>query len=322
MIVGAVLPSFEVRQRMEDPVTARPRAVAVLALLLALPLASAGAGEKEDVLWSHLRARVQDVEKRLDGVLGLSVKDLKTGASFEVRPDEPFPQASSIKLAVLFELYRQAEEDKIDLNQVTRPPLPRVKGGGVLQELGDKVSVTWRDLAVMMVGWSDNEATNVLINRLGMPAINHRLEDDLDLDHTRLRRRMMDLEAARRGDENVGTPSEMRRLVEAIYAGKGLSPAAARDIRAVLATPKDSPFRDPLPETLVVMDKPGSLEAVRCVTAVVDVPGRPYAVSIMTTFLKKDEDGAAAIREISAAIYEMFDRLSRSSDLGRVISER
>jgi beta-lactamase class A len=250
------------------------------------------------------------------------VKDLKTGTSFEIRPDETFPQASSIKLAVLYELYRQSEEGKIDLAQVTRPPLPRVKGGGVLQELGEKVSVTWRDLAVMMVGWSDNEATNVLINRLGMAAVNHRLEDDLDLDHTRLRRKMMDLEAARRGDENVGTPSEMRRLVEAIYAGKGLSPAAARDIRAVLATPKDSPFRVPLPEGLVVMDKPGSLEAVRCVTAVVDVPGRPYAVSIETTFLEKDEDGAAAIREISAALYEMFDRLARSSDLGRVISER
>ena len=294
----------------------------MVAVFLAWPAAAARAGEKEDVLWSHLRARVQDVEKRLDGVLGLSVKDLKAGTTFEVRPDETFPQASSIKLAVLYELYRQSEEGKIDLAQVTRPPLPRVKGGGVLQELGDKVSVTWRDLAVMMVGWSDNEATNVLINRLGMAAVNHRLEDDLDLDHTRLRRKMMDLEAARRGDENVGTPSEMRRLVEAIYAGKGLSPAGARDIRAVLATPKESPFRVPLPEGLVVMDKPGSLEAVRCVTAVVDVPGRPYAVSIQTTFLKKDEDGAAAIREISAALYEMFDRLARSSDLGRVISER
>jgi beta-lactamase class A len=293
-----------------------------MVLVLSWPAVAARAGEKEDVLWSHLRARVQDVEKRLDGVLGLSVKDLKTGTAFEVRPDETFPQASSIKLAVLYELYRQSEEGKIDLAQVTRPPLPRVKGGGVLQELGDKVSVTWRDLAVMMVGWSDNEATNVLINRLGMAAVNHRLEDDLDLDHTRLRRKMMDLEAAHRGDENVGTPSEMRRLVEAIYAGKGLSPAAARDIRAVLATPKDSPFRVPLPEGLVVMDKPGALEAVRCVTAVVDVPGRPYAVSIETTFLKNDEDGAKAIREISAALYEMFDRLARSSDLGRVISER
>ena len=296
--------------------------LAVLALVLALPAGTAAAGEKEDVLWSRLRARVQDVEKRLDGVLGLSVKDLKTGTTFEVRPDEVFPQASSIKLAVLYELYRQAGDGKINLAQVTRPPMPRVKGGGVLQELGDNVSVTWRDLAVMMVAWSDNEATNLLINRVGLAAVNSRLEDELDFDHTRLRRKMMDLEAASRGDENVGTPSEMRRLVEAIYAGKGLSPALAADIRAVLAVAKDSPFRVPLPETITVMDKPGSLEGVRCVTAVVDLPARPYAVSIETTFLRRQEDGEAAIKEISAALYETFDRLSRSSDLGRVISDK
>jgi beta-lactamase class A len=308
---------------MQDSVTLRAGRVALLLGVLAAGLVPcAPASEKEDVLWARLRTRVQDAEKRLDGVLGLSVKDLKTGASFEVRPDEPFPLASSIKLAVLYELYRQADEGKVDLAQVTRPPLPRVKGGGVLQELGDKVSLTWRDLAVLMVGWSDNEATNVLIARLGMPAINQRLENDLGLAHTRLRRKMMDLEAARRGDENVGTPGEMRRLVEAIYAGKGLSPASARDIRVVLATPKDSPFRKPLPEELVVLDKPGELEGVRCVTAVVELPNRPYAVSIDTTYVRRPEDGEAAIREISAALFETFDRLARSSDLGRVISER
>jgi beta-lactamase class A len=196
-----------------------------------------------------------------------------------------------------------------------------VGGGGVLQELGDKVSLTWRDLAVLMMGWSDNAATNVLIDRVGMDAVNRRL-DSLGLRSTRLRRRMMDLEAARRGDENVSTPAEMRQLVETMYAGTGLSKERARDMMAVAAVPKDSPFREPLPEGLVVADKPGSLEAVRCVTAVVDLPGRPYAVSIMTTYLRRDADGAAAIREISAALYETFDRLARSSDLGRIISEK
>ncbi len=53
-----------------------------------------------------------------------------------------------------------------------------------------------------------------------------------------------------------------------------------------------------------------------------DLPGRPYAVSINTAYLRRDEDGEAAIREISAALFETFDRLARSSDLGRVISER
>jgi len=264
---------------------------------------------------------VEAVDRGLDGVLGVSVKDLKGGLTLDLRPQEPFPQASSIKLAVLYELYRQAEEGRVDLAEVTRPPLPRVGGGGVLQELGDKVSLTGRDLAVLMMGWSDNAATNVLIDRVGMDAVNRRL-DSLGLRATRLRRKMMDLEAARRGDENVSVPAEMRQLVEAIYAGAGLSKERARDLLAVAAVPKDSPFRVPLPEKLVVADKPGSLEAVRCVSAVVDLPGRPYAVSIMTTYLRRDADGEAAIREISAALYETFDRLARSSELGRVISEK
>jgi len=290
----------------------------LLALSLAVPAAPA---EKQAALWDKLRARIEAVDRGLDGVLGVSVKDLKGGMSYDLRPQEPFPQASSIKLAVLYELYRQAEEGRVDLGEVTRPPTPRVRGGGVLQEVGDKVSLTWRDLAVLMMGWSDNAATNVLIDRVGMDAVNRRL-DSLGLRATRLRRHMMDLDAARRGDENVSSPAEMRQLIETMYAGTGLSRERARDMMAVAAVPKDSPFRVPLPETLVVADKPGSLEAVRCVTAVVDLPGRPYAVSIMTTYLRRDADGEAAIREISAALYETFDRLARSSDLGRIISEK
>jgi beta-lactamase class A len=293
-------------------------AVPLLVVALAAPAAPA---EKQGALWEKLRARIEAVDRGLDGVLGVSVKDLKGGMTLDVRPGEPFPQASSIKLAVLYELYRQAEEGRVDLGELTRPPLPRVRGGGVLQELGSQVSLTWRDVAVLMMGWSDNAATNVLIDRVGMDAVNRRL-DSLGLRATRLRRKMMDLEAARRGDENVSTPAEMRQLAETMYAGAGLSKERARDMMAVAAVPKDSPFRVPLPESLVVADKPGSLEAVRCVTAIVDLPGRPYAVSIMTTYLRRDADGEAAIKEISAALFDTFDRLARSSDLGRIISEK
>jgi beta-lactamase class A len=291
---------------------------ASLALLLLSPAAMAA--EKEAVLLDKLRSRIDALERGLDGVLGVAVKDLKTGASLAIRPDEVFPQASSIKLAILYEEYRLAEEGRLDLAETTRPGLPRV-AGGVLQVLGDRVSLTWRDLAVLMMGWSDNEATNLLIDRVGMDAVNRRL-DLLELPRTRLRRKMMDLEAAAQGRENVSTPAEMLRLVETVYRGAGLSPARAKDLLDVGAVEKESPFRVPLPAGLRVMDKPGSLEGVRCVSAVVDLPGRPYAAAIMTTYLRRDEDGEAAIRAISAALFETFDRLSRASEHGRVISER
>jgi len=303
-------------------------------LPLALLLTASGqspvapSAEKEPALWGKLRARIQTLDANLEGVLGVAVKDLKSGATLEVRGDQPFPTASSIKVAVLYELYRQAEEDRIDLGGTTHPPLPRVKGGGVLQELGGEISLTWRDLAVLMMGWSDNEAANLLIEKVGMDAVNRRL-GALGLTATHLRRRMMDLDAARRGNENVSTPADLNRLMQAIYEGKGLSGDRAKDIVAVAATPKwgsgrsaPAPFRLPLPETLVVADKAGELEGVRCVTALVYLPDRPYAVTIMTTYLRSGEEGEAAIRDVSAAVFETLDRLGRSSELGRIISER
>ncbi len=307
---------------MEAALTRPAAPSAAVGLLLAALGAAAVAGElppKQAELVAKLRARVQAVDARLDGVLGVHVHDLATGATVELRPDEAFPTASSIKLAVLYELYRQAEDGSVDLSEATRPPAPRVGGGGVLQELGDRVSLTWRDLAVLMMGWSDNEATNVLVRRLGLDTVNRRL-DSVGLTRTRLRRHMMDLEAARRGDENVSTPREMARLAEIVARGEGLAPERARDLLAVATVPAEgSPFRRGLPATVRAIGKPGSLEGVRCEAAWVDVPGRPYTAAVMTAYLGSEADAESAITEISAAIYSTFDRLARGSADGRLI---
>lgn len=287
-------------------------------LAASLPAAAEETAPKEAALWDKLRARVEGVERGLDGVLGVSLADLQSGRSLEIRADQPFPQASTIKWTILYELYCQAEEGRLDLAETLRPPLPRAGGSGMLQFLGDRVSLSWRDLAVLMMGLSDNAATNLLIDKLGLDAVNRRL-DGLGLRQTRLRRRMMDLEAARRGEENVSTPAEMRSLLELIRAGRGLSAARTRDLLDVAALPKTSPFRGPLPERLRVADKPGELEGVRSVAALVELPGRPYAVAIATTYLRDDADGERAIAQISAALYETFDRLARASELGRFI---
>jgi beta-lactamase class A len=306
---------------MEAAMTRRPIAVAAASLLFAVAASGETLSPKAADLVAKLRAHVGAVDARLDGVLGVYVHDLASGATIELRPDEVFPTASSIKLAVLYELYRQAEEGRVDLGEPTRPPVPRVGGGGVLQELGDRVSLTWRDLGVLMVGWSDNEATNVLVRRVGLPAVNERL-GALGLPRTRLRRMMMDLEAARRGDENVSSPREMARLAEVVAKGESLSPARAADLLAVASVADDgSAFRRGLPAGTRAVSKPGALEGVRCEAAWVDVPGRPYTAAIMTAYLRREADGEAAIADLSAAIYETFDRLARSSEYGRIVSD-
>jgi beta-lactamase class A len=317
--VAAATPCLSASSDVPPPAAATPSARAAPAALVDKP----GGPSKATQLLEKLGRRIDAVDARLDGVLGVYVEDLTTGASVERRPDELFPTASSIKLAILYELYRAADEGRLDLAEVTRPPgAGRVRGGGVLQELGDRVSLTWRDLAVLMIGWSDNEATNLLIRRLGMDGVNRRL-DALSLPRTRLRRQMMDLPAAQRGEENVSTPRELARLAALVARGDGLSPQRAADLHAVATVPDDaSPFRKGLPADQKAVSKPGSLDGVRCEAAWVDVPGRPYAAAIMTGYLRRDADGEAAISELSAAIYDTFDRLARSSELGRALKDR
>ena len=272
----------------------------------------------EDALFEKLSASISAVEARLDGVLGVAIKDLVTGRTIVRRGDVVFPQASSIKLALIYELYQQAGAGKIDLNAVR--PLPRVRAGGsgVLPYLSDKAQLTVRDLAVLMMSLSDNAATNILIDEVTFASVNARM-DALGLNKTRLRRHMIDLAAARRGEENVSTPQEMLRLIEAIKRPDGLAAPLADDLKAVVGVPKATGFRDPLPPGLTVLDKPGSLEGVRAATGMVVLKYRPYAAAIMTTALKSEADGENAIREISRLVYETFDRLDRMSPEGRLL---
>lgn len=311
---------------MSRPLAGLVAAGLAVALVTGDPLVGAERSSAPDAgtaaLLARLHARIRTLDAGLDGVLGVYVEDLSGGSVVELRSDQLFPTASAIKPAVLYELYRQAEAGVLELDEVTRPPLPRVKGGGVLQDLGGRVSLSWRDLAILMMRWSDNEATNLLIRRVGREAVNRRL-DALSLGRTRLRREMMDLEAARRGDENVSTPRELARLAALIARGEGLAAGSAADLLAVASVVADgSSFRRGLPEGVRAISKPGALEGARCEMAWVDVPGRPYSAAIMTSYLEREADGEAAIAEISAAVYSTFDRLARSSEHGRIISER
>ena len=98
-----------------------------------------------------------------------------------------------------------------------------------------------------MVDVSDNSATNVLIDRVGMENVNA-LMDSLGLSHTRLRRKMMDVKAAGEGRENISTPREMMTLLEAIYQGKVLNKEMTDDFLKMLSTHKESFIPRDLPD--------------------------------------------------------------------------
>src|SRR5213082_2040172 len=293
----------------------------VAAFILLLATSVAQAPNKQHVLWGKLEASIADVDRNLDGVLGVAIEDLTTGQKYLLHADDVFPQASSIKIAVLVELYHQAQQGKLKLTDMyTVRASDLVADSSIMNGLTPGVTkITLRDLATMMVAVSDNSAANVLIDSVGMENVNALL-DSLGLQHTRLRRKMMDLKAAGEGRENIATPREMMALLEDLYHGKVLNKEFTNDFFKMLSTHKNSFIPRDLPEGLKIANKPGELEGVRNDSGIVFVENRPYVICAMTSYLRRERDGEEAIRKISLETYRMFDRLARASEYGRVIS--
>jgi len=277
--------------------------------------------EKQTVLWMKLEKSILDIDRSLDGVMGVAIVDLTDGHKYLLHADDIFPQASSIKICVLAELYRQAQQGKLKLTDLyTVNAADLVQDSDIMGGLTPGVTqITLRDLATMMVAVSDNSATNVLIDRVGMDNVNAFLAAQ-GLRDTRLRRKMMDLKAAAEGRENISTPNEMLNLLQALYRGQILNKEMTDDFFKVLSTHKDSWIPRDLPDDLKIADKPGALEGVRNDSGVIFVDRRPYILCVMTTYLHRERDGEEAISNISLAAWRMFDRMARASEYGRVIS--
>jgi beta-lactamase class A len=193
----------------------------------------------------------------------------------------------------------------------------KVGGSGVIFNFGDHTSqLSLSDLAALMIALSDNTATNMLIDQVGMANVNRTL-DDLGLKQVRLRRKMIDLAASARGDENTANPYEAMTLMEKLYRGQVVSRPLSDDVLKMLKIPKSSPIPRLLPAGVVIANKPGGIEGVACDWAIVYVPNRPYAIAVMTNFNGPDGDVAGdAIAKVSKLVYDYFTRLSRSTKYG------
>jgi len=260
-------------------------------------------------LKAKFERRLQEIAARVDGVVGYEMLDLTSGEKISRLEHETFPTASTIKLALVYELFKQAEEGKIRFDEtMTLDRAKAVGGSGILFELGTP-TLSIRDYATLMVTLSDNTATNILIDRLGMDSVARRMQG-LGLSGTKLRRHMMDTAAAGRGDENVSTPDEVVRLLQAIQKSD-----SAVDL---LKKSKESRLRKGLPPGVATADKPGELDGVRVDAGIVFARNRPYVFSVMSTFLRDEGEGERAIEEMSRVTYEYFTRLA-DAPLGRRI---
>ena len=308
----------------------------ILALLLALlaPAAFGAADDaknpadtpesvraKQDLLWARMEDSIRTIVRDTDAVVGVAILDLTDQRALYLNADAIYPTASTIKIAVLAEPFRQHERGsgaKLgDLYTVNAKD--GVGTEGILQSMSAGVArITNRDLALLMVSLSDNSATNVLIDRVGMDNVNSWLAQ-IGLERTRLRRHMLDVKAAQEGRENTSTPRELVTMLRAIHEGRVFGKATTEEFFKMLSTQKSSYLPRHLPADLMIANKPGNLDAVRNDAGIVFVPGRPFAIAVMTTFATDGVAAEESIGRIAQAAWSYFDRVGKSSSLGRLV---
>src|SRR2546421_596831 len=290
---------------------------------------SSPANRTDDLFWKKLEAHIDEITERFDGVMGISIVDLTDDRAILKNADHVFPTASSIKIAILLELYRQEQQTrggtpgkaKLD-DSYTFEAKNLVDGSQIMTGLTPGVTrLTNRDLAQFTVAVSDNAAANVLIDRVGMQNVNATLRN-LGLTKTMLRRKMMDIAAARRGDENVSTPQEMTRLLEAIYQGKAFDKELTEAFMKQLSTKKESYIPRRLPPDVPVANKPGDLDGVRTDSGIVFAKNRPFAISVMTTYDRDERAAESVIAEIALEAFHYFEMRGKTTEYGRVLDQK
>jgi beta-lactamase class A len=276
----------------------------------------------------------------LDGLAGVGVKTVWDGAERYINPDRPFPTASVFKIPVLIELLLQVEEGRLSLDErVLVTEALKSPGSGVLKELTSSPALTLADLAMLMIIISDNTATDILVERIGIDAINRRLaswgfaitrvpmdcrgllfeiagrpegpftaEARLEVEKAlKARERSFAGRAYADADNDVTTPRETIALLEMLVTEGRLSSWVRERALSYLRKQQVRdrlPFH--LPPAVDIAHKTGSIAGVRNDAGIIFVERGPVLVCAFTRDLRSDTDGTAVVAEVGRLVYEAF----------------
>ena len=254
---------------------------------------------------------------RHQGVVGLFARDLTTGETLSIGGSEQFPSASVIKVPILVELFHNVERGTLKLTDpLIMLSADQRPGSGVLQFLSTPHTLTVADAALLMIVMSDNTATNLIIDKVGIRNVNARM-DSLGLRQTRLHAKVflgsattIDTAATRRWGFGVTTPQEMAGLFEHMYRGTAISPAASKQMLDVLKKNFDyEEIPRLLPAGVVVAHKTGKLNDSRSDCGIVFVAGADHTLCIFTRDNKDrswrvDTEARVTIGELARIVHD------------------
>lgn len=274
----------------------------------------------KEILKQKTEKQLQDIVNSSPSLTGVMAIDLITGDSFGINKDMVFAQASAIKIPILMEVYKQAKDKKFALAD-TRPLVAAntAGGSGILNVMPDPVSLSIRNFCMLMIGLSDNSATNTLIDLVGMKNINETMQS-LGLKNTRVQRRMIDQPASLRNEENISTPAEAVQILKLLYDGKFVDKSASDEILTILQkNPVDnSKLAKGIPSNVKIAFKPGGMGGVSTEWGIIYLAKRPYAIAVMENY-KAGTASQDVISNVSKALFEYYSKMAKATNYGVIL---
>jgi beta-lactamase class A len=267
-----------------------------------------------------LETRLKTLADAHRGKAAIALQHFPSGTTILLNPDAVMPTASLIKLPVMAEVYFQAQEGKVRLDEMlTLTKEEMVIGSGILNEHfspGAKFSL--RDTVRLMMVFSDNTATNMVLEKIGIPSTNARM-NALGFPETRINAKVFrgsttSVDPARTKQYGLGstTAREMLGLLEMLHREKLVSPAACKAMNEHLLKCDDKEkFPRLLPKDVKIRHKTGSVSNARTDAGILEFPGGPVALVVLTN---ENEDqswtaenaGNRLCAEVAKAVVDHF----------------
>ena len=257
--------------------------------------------------YTELKKEIEKIISQVDGKVCINFYDLNKNDGFSINGDEKVLSASMIKLLILAELMKKISEDKFSLSDtIMMANFMKTEGDGVLKELNTGHHFTLKELATLMIIVSDNQATNILIDFLGMENINL-LGKELGLRETFLERRMMDAEARKNGYDNYTSADNISLLLKLIYQEKLVNKEASQLMLEILLKQQQGErLQRYLPTDIKIAHKCGDLDNLENDGGIIWLGGKAY-ISVILTNGMPNLQCKQTIGKISKFVYDKME---------------
>lgn len=248
--------------------------------------------------------------------VGVAFRTLDGKAEWSYHADDSFHAASTMKVPVLIELFRQAHEGKLKLDEALaiKNQFHSLADGSVyILDAADDSEVdlykaagqtrTLRQLAELMITVSSNFATNLLIEKLGVENIRATVHA-MGADGMNVLRGVEDNKAFAAGMNNTTTARGLLVLLEAIARGEAVDPASSREMIAILERQKfNEGIPAGLPAGMRVAHKTGEITKIHHDAAIVFAP-RPFVLVILVRGLADMKESSALMADVTRRLYQ------------------